>query len=168
MEKEEAKSYIIEALIKLLAKQNYNSIRIDQIVDTAGVSRSTYYRCFHTKEEIICGYLKQKEHEFQRRIGTENHNIKDAVYTAFLMFKENRTFFELLEKNHLSFLYLDYMNVAMAMSFTSTFAVDPFQSYFYSGALYNISIFWLKNGFQQSVSDMTEFFYQMTAHRNKI
>jgi len=167
MEKEEAKSYIIEALIKLLEKKNYNSIRIDQIVNTAGVSRSTFYRCFHTKDEIINGYLKQKEQEFLHRIGTENHNIKDAVYTAFLTFKENKIFFELLEKNHLSFLYLEYMNAAMATSFTSTFAVDPFQSYFYSGALYNISIYWLKNGFLQSVNDMTELFYNMITHGNK-
>lgn len=47
------KTYIMEALVILLEKKKFSEITIKEITRKAGVNRSTYYRNFHSKEEII-------------------------------------------------------------------------------------------------------------------
>ena len=50
------KDYMVDALILLLRKQPYQSITVGQIAAKAGVNRSTYYRNFQSKEDIIKRY----------------------------------------------------------------------------------------------------------------
>lgn len=47
------KTYIDEALILLLGKKGFAEITIKEITEKAGVNRSTYYRNFNSKEDIV-------------------------------------------------------------------------------------------------------------------
>ena len=62
------KHYIIEALFKLMAKQDYNSVTITDIAKKAGVGRATFYRYFKSKEEIINYYFEKNKTDFQSLI----------------------------------------------------------------------------------------------------
>ncbi len=48
-----AKTRIQECALKLFAKQGYNSTTVEQIVNAADVSSSTYFRYFQTKEAVV-------------------------------------------------------------------------------------------------------------------
>lgn len=47
------KECIADALIKLLQEKPMENISISEITDLAGVGRSTYYRNFTSKEDIL-------------------------------------------------------------------------------------------------------------------
>ena len=45
------------ALIRLLKKKDFSSITVSEIVKLAGVSRSSFYRNFESKEQLLLSYL---------------------------------------------------------------------------------------------------------------
>lgn len=53
------KSYIADALLILMTKKDYTDITVGEIVEKAGVNRSTYYRHFEKKEDVITYFLDQ-------------------------------------------------------------------------------------------------------------
>ena len=51
--KQLTKEYIIQSLFILMKTKDYSDITIQDITNKAGVNRSTYYRNFSCKENII-------------------------------------------------------------------------------------------------------------------
>jgi len=68
--------YIAEALLILMEKKPYDKITIGEITEKAGVNRSSYYRHFDTKEDIIRFYLKSVMDEYMR----EYHTLRTKTY----------------------------------------------------------------------------------------
>ena len=52
------KSWILEALIKLMDKKSYSKITVSDICLQAGIARSTFYCNFNSKNELSIEYMK--------------------------------------------------------------------------------------------------------------
>ena len=50
---------IINAFTLLLAKENYNQISVQQIIDTANIGRTTFYSHYETKESLLEDLCKE-------------------------------------------------------------------------------------------------------------
>jgi AcrR family transcriptional regulator len=50
-------SWIVEALIRLLDEKSYRAISVEDITKKAGVARSTFYRHFSSKDDVILRFL---------------------------------------------------------------------------------------------------------------
>ncbi len=57
-----AKNKILATADKLFYKQGYSYTGIQQIIDEAGVSKTTFYVHFKSKEELGVTYLKDRHH----------------------------------------------------------------------------------------------------------
>lgn len=53
------KDYITQALFLLLRKKDFAEISIGEIAAKAGLNRSTYYRNFNSKEDIVRFYYRK-------------------------------------------------------------------------------------------------------------
>ena len=49
--------HITDALLKLLKEKPIQEISISEIVDTAGVGRTSFYRNYETKEDVVKKYI---------------------------------------------------------------------------------------------------------------
>ena len=49
--------HITESLLKLLKEKPMQEISISEIVDTAGVGRTSFYRNYETKEDVVKKYI---------------------------------------------------------------------------------------------------------------
>ena len=85
MDKREEKTLneIHEAFTRLVNKQDYLSITIQDIIDEAGVARSTFYSHFKTKDELLLSVSNHIfEHVFSQSLKEEKtHDFsKDLIY----------------------------------------------------------------------------------------
>lgn len=62
---QQIQQYLTEALLILMETKDYGSISIGEIADKAGVNRSSYYRHFSGKEDILRFYLMTIMNEYQ-------------------------------------------------------------------------------------------------------
>ncbi|GEM_PF-3267766 len=87
------KNTIADSLIQLVQKENYTKITVEKIVESAGISRSTFYNYFDNKDELL-------EWVFIRDIDSSvmpsiKYDIKNHVLLMlFSCIKANRGFYE--------------------------------------------------------------------------
>lgn len=63
---------VVDAALRLFAKQGYLGVRVQDIAREAGVSRATFYKYFSEREEILAGL-------FERLLGVESEAHSDAL-----------------------------------------------------------------------------------------
>ena len=135
------KRYIMEALIILLEKKKLGDITIKEITNKAGVNRSTYYRNFDSKEEIITyfyRYILNKCITMQSSTKKEDHLLN--VFNQFLNYKKELL---CLHKNKLSYLLLEVLNDFFSEEIKeNNFDVD-FEIYYHTGGIFNTILLWL-------------------------
>ena len=68
---EKLKEYITESLMLLLKKKSFAMITIQEITAKAGVNRSTYYRNFTSKTEIIKYYFDNLHKEYYNNMKSD-------------------------------------------------------------------------------------------------
>ena len=66
MQRENAKERIEQACLELLKTMSLESLRTQELIERAGVSRSTFYRLYQDKYEVANG-IYRKQTENQRR-----------------------------------------------------------------------------------------------------
>lgn len=105
------KGYITGALLLLMKKRNFSEISIGEITDKAGVNRSTYYRNFHSKEEIIetffCNILEQAITELP---ADDNLTLQEYLVHVFKVFYSYKDNILCIHQNKLSHLLLSALN----------------------------------------------------------
>lgn len=100
-----SKDYIKEALLQLMAQQDYNQISITDITKRAGVNRVTFYRNYNSKEEIIKKILNDCNDKFE-----QNKNSDDnGLYQMLKYFEENKEIISLLYKSGCEYLLIEHI-----------------------------------------------------------
>lgn len=62
---------IQSALISLMLNMSYKAIRVHHIVEEAGISRNTFYRCFKNKDQVISAIYDEAMGEFLSKVDEE-------------------------------------------------------------------------------------------------
>jgi len=99
----------LEALLTLSKREPYNEIQISEICNEAGYHRSTFYRCFKTKEDVLlygftlfvdeCGDALQQQYSIEKYIenATKIFSMIRKNSALFLLLHEIRFDYELLQ-----------------------------------------------------------------------
>lgn len=74
LKKEEKKKQILEAAIRIFARNGYFNSRVSEIAREAGVADGTIYIYFNSKEEILCAVF---EEALTRFIAISKEKLKD-------------------------------------------------------------------------------------------
>lgn len=104
---------LTEALFRLMDKKPFSEITITELINCAGVARSTYYRNYNSKEDIIRAFLKDIFQSFREEYPAVS--IKDRLsddyfeHVAKYVFRY-RNSLSTIHKAGLSSLYLESLN----------------------------------------------------------
>lgn len=167
------RSAIDGAMRKLLAEKPFRQITITELVQTAGVGRSSYYRNYNSMEEIVFSCLNRLYDEyFQSRAsakGLYQKNTKAVLLSRYKFVKENADFFSALVRDGL--LYPAYQNLTpenVERMFGINFGNDRyFKSQMLASAASNIDI-WVSGGFQESENWLAEYTMRFMKFQKKI
>jgi AcrR family transcriptional regulator len=151
------KDYIVQSLLILMGKKSFETISISEIAERAGVDRSTYYRNFKSKEDIIRFFVKKVWHEYMliydKVVSFENHLKKLLMY--YIKYKKD---FLLIYKHGLTHLILDELNdFFKPISEDKALSTeDRYRIYWYAGAIYNSVLLWFSTGMKESPDKLSE------------
>ena len=152
--------YIVQALFKLMAVRDFHEISVSDIVRKAGVGRASFYRLFGSKEEVIRYYFARESADFQAlRLPRPRclEDYRELILTIMRTFEKNKGPLRLLQKAHLEYLYLEYLNEKFSGMFSDDLLeTNPYKALAYSGSLFNISMKWLSEDCQAPAEEVTE------------
>lgn len=156
--KQMMKEYMLESLLILLRKKHYEDISISEIVEKAGVNRSTYYRNFISKDDIIIFFYEnimlRYLNEYQNQ---SQHTIEKYFYIMFQHFYNNREPLLLLYQNGLSHLLLKVLNSFFERrAMESLPTQEHFKIFFHIGGIYNFFILWFLHDMKETPEELVK------------
>jgi len=130
------------ALFKLMKKESFNLITISELVKTAGIARSTFYRHYDDKISFVRALIQNEMDQFdsvyQPQTIEERFEDKyiNEVWHALL---GNKAQIEGLMKAGLSHIYLEEFNHHLLKLFPYSMTIEEkIHLYGLAGAQYNI------------------------------
>ncbi len=147
------KSYMSQALMLLLERQPYDQITIGEITAKAGVDRSTYYRHFTSKEDIVRFYYNNVMDECTRAFRKYHCTTFDSyMCIRFKVLYRHKADLLRLHQANLTHLLLDVMMDRYGREATP----DPyrteqeFRRAYRTGGTYSTIRLWLDHGMQET------------------
>jgi len=158
------KECIFSALMQLMESRQFGEIKITDITQRAGVSRTSYYRNYSSKEEIIKDYIDEMHKQLIQDLQ------EDAPYEAYKylykFFENSRSNMQLvmnLVRSNMSYIYLDRSKHFLQIAFDGVLRnrrsspnalVKKFEIDFLVGGVYEVLIQWFNNGMIETSEQM--------------
>ncbi len=165
-----AQQHFVNALLTLMKKKPYQDISVQELSETAQYDRRTYYRYFHSKEDILRLYCSHILSEMAVMMRQSDTLTFQSGITAYFAFWENHLdFLQLLEQNNLLYFLsaeqdeLIYQNVGLfvqsniPLDLSEAPALSRFSFYFTSGGLWNSLVHWIKEDPRPTPEEMTAY-----------
>ena len=152
------------ALLKLMEHKNLMQISISEIVNKAGVSRSSFYRNFNSKEEILIDYIEKRYRHYFNSLTISSKDIKIFLYHRLHFIKQNKTFFICLRKNNLLNYLFEEMDPDLAsyLSGEQIFA-SPYHRAMFTSCSAGIIRQWIDNNFKESEEELLALQFSVSA-----
>ncbi len=150
------KDTIADALVLLLEKKQLDEISVSEIVLKAGVNRSTYYRHYRNKQEVVRHFYSCLLDTCLRSIDA-SFTIREYFIHIFRNFLQYKEHLRLLDQRSLTYLLLDEMN--QRISFYHRDSEDDllwFYSQYHIGGVFNAFCFWLREDMTTSPEELAE------------
>lgn len=158
------KECMADALILLMEKKPFAKITINEIAETAGVNRSTWFRNFIDKQDALTYKLMLLWSNW-----CQDHNLPNGHEYNLENAKDFFTFnYEIRHLLHLiyqagqeSVLYAAFYHILVPKTFSNT--KESYQAIFYSYGLFGLLDSWIKRDFCESPEVMAAILLQMEA-----
>ncbi len=90
---EQYKRRIFEAAKTLFARYGFRKTTVDEIAEWAGISKSTMYKVFRTKEEILAELIIWEARAFRRAYMAEIKKLDDPLKKVEMLCRESSEYF---------------------------------------------------------------------------
>lgn len=156
----QTRQWLEEALFDLLAtKKSLQNISIAELSEHAQIARRTFYRYYHSKEEVLTNYLDRLIQDYIIELQTEKlTNFEDLVNFFFRYWSQYTESLKILQNANLLVLILQRYYDKLPAAYTTVMAPwhiantnqkqITYDSRFITGGLYNIFDEWLKGDYQ--------------------
>lgn len=142
-----SKECFYNALKDLCRKYPYEEIRISQICMAAGFNRSTFYRNYHTKEDILKDKVTSLMTDYYEHCKENHFSTYQSLAYLFFFYRKNGDAITLMHKAHMDDLLLELslQNFPDLASHR-----DKYEKSFIAGGYLSILLHWLDNGMQEA------------------
>jgi len=159
----QSQEWMEDALFNLMHTKPYNRITIQDITDSAQLSRRTFYRNYEKKDEILLGYFYRicKKYELNLK-NAKAQTFKDIANVFFNTMYEHVDFLRLMNKHNIIDLFINEMDafilpVHMELRGRSNNQLEAarFAITFGIGGFGRVLILWLNEGAAKSPEELT-------------
>lgn len=166
-----AKSWIVNALMKLLKENSLDIITITEICQEADIVRATFYRNFDSKEDILKLYIRILINDYFTKLKeTSCLDLKNLSLMYFTYWKGEKEVLDILLRNNQTILLLDEYNIVEKYIMelnpeayilkNQTEAERLYSSSFLFAGLWRLVFLWIDRELLESPEEMAEIFLQ--------
>ena len=162
-----AKECMLLALKRLLHEKSIEDITISELVEMAGISRTTFYRNYHSITDILADYYEM--HPFGAMTAEsytpEKFDLPGRLRDSFeSMLADKPMFMSLISSGMENLIYENYnrgikticRNRAFDIGFRTEYELTAFV-----GMYYAICYEWIKGGMKEDVDTMVDISYRI-------
>lgn len=153
------KGYMAEALILLMEKKKYTDISVSEITDKAGVNRSTFYRNFNSKDDILKYYFNQIIYKHYVSVPPDPTSIPEYLLNTFTHYYGYKKELLLMYKAKVTHILLESLNETFSAVHTDTTVVGRYATRYHTGGIYNAFLLWFDGGMKETPLEMAEITY---------
>lgn len=156
------KEAITLSVLKLISEQKLQNISISEIIKIAGVSRSSFYRNFTSKEEVLVLHIQKKYKEyFADELSLLNSgksvDMKQFLLKRFRFINTNREFFIALRKSNLLEYVFEHMEPELSHFLSGNMALlSPYYFAIFTGSCAGFVRCWIDRRFQETEEELLE------------
>lgn len=158
------KCQITNTLFALMQSKSLGDITVTELVKGAGVARSSFYRNYESKEDVLVTLVRDVLELFRRSIKESPQGLYDRenILLSFRFFARYRTYLLDLCRSGFTLLILEELNhfhesIEGTMPSSS---MERYSLYMYIGALFNTALTWLADDHPVPPEVMADFFYR--------
>ena len=160
MSNEGRNAYVVEqltrALLALLQEKPLADISVSELCEQAGVGRTSFYRNFQEKEDILRTYIYHLFKEWTGRLG-DGAPLDRLILAMFTHFEGRRDFYALLNERGLTGLLKDVI-LELCGFRPDQEAKAAYASAFAAYSLYGWVEVWFRRGMRESAAELAELF----------
>lgn len=154
------------ALLKIMRKKSFSEIRVTEIVKVAGVGRTSFYRNFERKEDVLKKYINKLyydyflTHSVHGNLSTEQEK-REYMLSRFRFVKKNAEFFILLNKNGLVYEIFESLDNSTLEKISTCDIKNRYLSRFMTSACAGVIIEWIDRKFRESEEELVNIFMEI-------
>ena len=161
-------TYVVEqitnSVLKLLREKPLYEISISEICDNAIVGRTSFYRNYTTKEDVVRKYIEKDIRGWQQKYDQSGEDSNAKLYgSLFQHLKENSDFYLLLKQRGLMHLFLDVFTTLSGAK-PEDYNMAAYTKAFIAYGTYGWIEEWIARGMQESADTMASL---LSAHGMK-
>ena len=160
MSNEGRNAYVVEqltgALLELLREKPLADISVSELCDRAGVGRTSFYRNYQEKEDILRTRVYHLFKDWTGRLG-DGTPLDQLIFALFTHFEEHRDFYALLHERGLVSLMKDVI-LELCGFRPDQEAKTAYASAFAAYSLYGWVEVWFRRGMRESAAEMAALF----------
>tara|TARA_B100000287_G_scaffold380590_1_gene384393 strand:- start:95 stop:751 length:657 start_codon:yes stop_codon:yes gene_type:complete len=169
---ERSRRLLMETLLQLMSETAYSKISVANICERSGVARPTFYLHYHSKDDLLKGYIESMFIKFYEQV--EDYLVRSTQadpVIAEIMFRQwsdNAGLAQLLVGNDVEALvlnefkryvarimerYISAHNLPVKESARMNYVVD-----FIAGASFAVIVRWVREGFPVDAREMGQLY----------
>ncbi len=149
--------HLTDALLALLAEKPVNEISISELCDAAGVGRTSFYRNYEAKEDILKAHVKHLFHDWTKECEqTPELPLGRLIYLVFSHFEANYEFYGLLNQRGLTYLLKDILLDQCGFNPEQEVAA-AYSSAYVAFFLYGWIEVWFRRGMKETAAELAGY-----------
>ena len=148
------------ALIRLMKTKDLKDITITELTKTAGVSRTTYYRNYYDKADVLQDLFSGLMKEIAGEI-TASKTVYDTALAVFDGIRRNADVYQILLRAHYAEAMLREITRIASSDLPENQPLEQMRIVFLTGALFNMVCTWMDAGMQQTPEQMADIYMEI-------
>lgn len=154
-----SKSCFYNALISLCKLCEYKDIQITQLCKKAGFNRSTFYRIYETKDDILKEKAGELMNAYYEQCKNRGYTDYENIVSLFSFYRINGEVFTLMHQAHLD----DELRRLSVLHFPADtkHKDDEYKKVFIASGYLAVVLRWLENGMIESDEEMAKCIWNL-------
>lgn len=162
------KDRLFYALIEFAGQKDWSKVTVTELIEKSGVARASFYRNFKSVEDIIDYGIGQMALLYHNGMPphTEDFHSREVMLYKFRFYQKHADLVMAFHHAKVATTLLDIITDCEIDAYGDMpcTSISRYELYYYSGAFYNMMLYWLESGMKETPEAMADEFLRIATN----